>query len=192
MSDLIYKGFPTDEEYQKNVGTWIDVDFPIIIRTTGPNIPTLTTFNGNLTMPQWGVNNFNVCESQEFVHSWKEGSTCYWHLHLTTNGTNVDDRYVRFEVEYGYTAGGNMADWIFPATLDSGDLLIPANTPDKTQMILGLGNFTPSTSKIGDHCLARLRRIAATGTAPTGDPWIPMLQMHILTNSSGSRNMTSK
>jgi hypothetical protein len=143
-------------------------------------------------MPQWSVNNFNVCESQEFVHQWREGSTCYWHLHLTTNGTNVDDRYVRFEVEYGYSAGGNMAPWTFPATLDSGDLLIPANTADKTQMILGLGNFTPANSKIGDHCIARLRRIAATGTAPTGDPWIPMLQMHVLTNSSGSRNMTSK
>jgi hypothetical protein len=171
---------------------WADIDFPIIIRTTGANIPTLTTFNGNLTMPQWAVNDFNMCESQEFIHEWDQGTQCFWHIHLTTSGTNVDDRFVAFELEYGYTAGGSHAPWTFPATISSGDLTIPANTPDKTVIIFPIGNFTPSTSKIGDHALARLRRVASTGTAPTGNPWIPMLQMHVLKDTLGSRMMTSK
>jgi len=30
---------------------WVDVDFPILIRTTGAGIPTLATINGNITAP---------------------------------------------------------------------------------------------------------------------------------------------
>jgi hypothetical protein len=170
---------------------WQDIDFPILIRTTGANIPTLTTLNGNITMPQWAVNDFNVCESQEFVHQWKEESACYWHIHLTTNGLDATNRYVRFEVEYGYVTPSGV--WNFPATIDSGDLLIPANTTDKTMFILSLGNFTPAAgTKIGGHVVARLKRIAATGTAPSNNPWVPMLQMHIECDTLGSKEIATK
>jgi hypothetical protein len=169
---------------------WQDVDFPIIIRTTGANIPTLTTLNGNITMPQWAVNDYNVCESQEFVHQWKEASACYWHLHLTTNGLDATNRYVRFEVEFGYVAPNGA--WTFPSVMDSGDLLIPANTTTKSMFILSLGSFTPAGGKIGGHCVARLKRIAASGAAPSANPWIPMLQMHIECDSLGSNLIDTK
>ena len=61
----------------------------------------------------------------------------------------------------------------------TGDLLIPANTANKTQIIFPLANFTPTGAKIGDHCVCYLKRIASTGAAPTNNPWIPMVQMHI-------------
>jgi hypothetical protein len=92
---------------------WMDVDFPIIIRTTGVGIPSLTTFNGRLKMPQWQVNDANEMESQEFIHAWKEGTRAYWHIHLDTNGLDATDRYVRFELEYGYTGLNGL--WVFPA-----------------------------------------------------------------------------
>jgi hypothetical protein len=130
------------------------------------------------------------CESQEFVHEWKEESTCYFHIHLTTNGLDAADRFVRFEIEFEYVTPNGV--WVFPATMDSGDLTIPANTPDKTMIIFSIGNFTPAGTHIGGHCIARLKRIAATGTAPTSNPWIPMLQMHIQCDSLGSRSIASK
>jgi len=169
---------------------WLDIDFPILIRTTGVGIPTLETLNGNITMPRWQENDFNVCESQEFIHAWKEGSECHWHIHLITNGLDASDRYVRFEIEYGYVATGSA--YVFPATIDSGELLIPASTTDRTQFIFSIGSFTPTGVKVGGHCVARLRRIAATGTAPTGDPFCPMLQLHIECDSMGSREVSSK
>jgi hypothetical protein len=171
---------------------WADIDFPIIIRLTGAGIPSLTAVNGNLTMPQWEVNDLNMCESQELIHEWKEGSACYWHLHLTTAAEDATDRYVKFELEYGYSVGGNMGPWTFPAVVTTDDILIPANTPAKTQMIVSLAHFTPSDSKIGDHVLARLKRVAATGTAPSADPWIPMLQLHVEKDTLGSRAITQK
>jgi hypothetical protein len=191
-----FSDFRSIKEFEKfvgwtndNIDSWVDVDFPIIIRTIGGNIPALTTLNGNITMPQWQVNDLNVCESQELIHGWKEGSAVYWHLHLTTNGINATDRYVRFEVEYGYS--DVMGVWVFPATLTTADLLIPANTPSKTMMIMSLGSFTPPI-KIGGHVVARLRRIAAVGAAPTANPWIPMLQLHIQLDTLGSRTIGAK
>jgi hypothetical protein len=181
----------TDKTIVLDETVWADIDFPILIRTTGTGIPTLTAINGNITMPEWAVNDYNVCESEEFIHEWKEGSPCYWHIHLTTNGSDVDDRYVRFELEYGYN-DGNGTTWTFPSTVDSGDLLIPAGTADKTMLILSIGNFTPTNAKIAGHIVARLKRIASSGTAPTNNPWIPMLQMHIEKDTMGSRQMTSK
>lgn len=187
-----YSEFEADGTYvaKGNAATWVDIDFPIIIRTTGTNVPTITAINGNLTMPQWAVNDFAMSESQEFIHKWKEGSTCYWHLHLNTNGTDTTDRYVRFSIEYGYTDGNSL--WTFPAVFTTPDILIPANTPSKTQIIMPITNFTPTGSRIGGHVVARLTRVASTGLAPTNNPWIPMLQMHVLCDTNGSRNMTTK
>jgi len=191
-----FSDFRSIKEFEKfvgwtndNIDSWTDIDFPIIIRTTGPNIPTLQTLNGNITMPQWAVNAFNVCESQEFVHGWKEGTAVFWHLHLTTNGVDATDRFVRFTVEYGYV--DVMGQWVFPAVLNSGDILIPANTPTRTMMIMPLGSFTPPI-KIGGHSVARLVRVASVGAAPTNNPWIPMLQQHIQLDTIGSRTIGAK
>jgi hypothetical protein len=191
-----FKDFKSIKEFEKfvgwtndNIDSWVDIDFPIIVRFIALNIPTLVAINGTLTMPQWQVNDFNVCESQEMIHGWKEGTEVFWHLHLTTNGLDATNRYVRFEVEYGYADA--MGIWVFPVTLTTADILIPANTPSKTMMIMPLGSFTPAI-KIGGHVVARLRRIAAVGAAPTSNPWIPMLQLHIQLDTLGSRTIGAK
>ncbi len=188
------KGFRS--EYHKstrdtgNEVVWVDIDSPIIIRTAGPNIPVLTAINGNLLMPIWQVGDFSMCESQEFIHQWQEGSPVFWHVHMTTNGTDTTDRYIRLRLEFGYSTPNGV--WVFPALMDSGDILIPANTPAKTMSIASIGSFTPTGVKIGGHVVARLERIAATGTAPTANVFIPMLQLHVACDSDGSRLISSK
>lgn len=169
---------------------WVDIDFPIIVRTVAAGLPALTTVQDNLTMPQWEVNDFNMCESQELVHGWVEGSEVYWHLHLVTSGTDGTDRYVKFEVQYAWANIGSALS--STTTLTTADLLIPANTPDKTMLIMSLGSFVPTNGRIGGHVLARLKRVAASGTAPSNDPWIPMLQLHIQVNTMGSAGIGTK
>jgi hypothetical protein len=170
--------------------TWVDVDFPIIIRTTGANIPTLATLKGNITVPQWQVNDFNVCEGQELIHSWLEGSTIYWHVHIITNGLDATDRYIRFEIEWVFAD----INGVLSATITdtSVDLLIPANTTDRTHLIFNISNRLMTGSKIGTHVYPRLRRVAAVGAAPTADPFCSMLQIHIECDTTGSRQITSK
>jgi hypothetical protein len=169
---------------------WVDIDFPIIIRTTGTNIPTLATLQGNITAPQWQVNDFNVCEGQELVHGWSEGSRVYFHIHMITGGTNVDDRYVNWEVEYTWA---NIGDAVPTTTVvTSGDYKIEANTPALTHRIVSIANWVPTGGKIGAHVYARLKRIAAAGTAPTANPFCTMLQLHIECNTLGSTAISTK
>lgn len=169
---------------------WLDIDFPIIIRTTGANIPTLETLQDNITAPQWQVNDYNVSEGQELIHGWREGTSVYWHAHMITNGLEATAKYVKFEVEWFWlNVNGQISDTI---TTTSADVEIPANTPDKTMRIVSIGNTELTTGRVGGHIFARLKRVAAAGAAPANNPWCTMLQAHILVDTLGSRSIQTK
>lgn len=70
--------------------------------------------------------------------------------------------------------------------------MIPANTPDRTHRIVPIGVVPLPTGKIGAQIYPRLSRVAATGTAPTNDPFITMLQVHIECDTPGSRETAAK
>lgn len=186
-----YAEFESDGtlKFTGDATVWKDIDFPIIIRTTGANIPTLVTLQGNVTAPQWAVNDYNVCEGQEFIHEWKEASLVHWHLHMITNGVDVTDRFVKWEVEYFWV---NINGQLSSTSTDTYEVTIPANTPTKTMLIVPISTFTPTGGRIGGHVFARLRRIASVGTAPTSNPWCTMLQLHIECDTLGSRLIATK
>jgi len=171
-------------------GYWVDIDFPIIIRTTGANRPVLETLTGNITVPQWAVDDFAVIEGQEIIHGYKEGSPIQWHVHMITNGTDATDRFVKWEIEWTWVnAFGVLATAI---TTTSDELLIPADTPDRTMLVREIAVVSLPALEIGSHIFARLKRVASTGTAPAQNPFLTMLQLHVLCDSIGSVNMTNK
>jgi hypothetical protein len=177
------------DETKATVG-WVDVDFPIIIRTTGGARPILAEVVTDITAPQWAVGNWVQLEDQEIVHAYKEGSDWVWHVHLITNGTNVNDRYVRFEVKWIWANANDQFSEVITST--SEDMLIPANTPDRTHLIRNIKTHEMPTAKIGAHVLSRLERVAADGTAPTGNPFCSLLQIHVECDTLGSSQITSK
>jgi hypothetical protein len=191
-----YSEFESDGTLKFNgeATVWQDIDFPIIIRSTGTNIPSLATLQGNITAPRWQVNDFNVCEDQEIPHGWKEGSAIQWHIHVITGGTDTTNRYLKFEIEWCYAVAHQVLSGSGANTITtSSDLLIPANTPAKTQLPFGIGSPIALTGvTIGSQIYARLKRIAATGTAPTADPFVTMLQIHAEFDTVGSRQITTK
>lgn len=194
----------TEKTIRLEEPVWKDIDFPIVIRTTGTNIPVYGTVLGNLTMPVWQVNDFNVCEIQEIVHEWEEGSSIYWHIHMLTAVQDATDRYVNWEVEFNYaniyvpSAGGAYSsDMSWQGTntvVTSGNMLIPANTPIRTNIIIPINTWAYTAGKIGAHVKTRLRRIAVTGgvAQPSVDPFCEMLQMHVLCDTLGSRKIGAK
>lgn len=169
---------------------WMDLNFPIVIRTTGANIPTMEPFIGNILAPQWQPNDYVNCEGQEMPHNWKEGSVLYWHVHLYTNGQEAVDKFLAFEVELAIAAVNGVLTELTKVV--SGDLTIPADTPTKTMKLLSLGTTNLASYTIGSQIYARLKRVTATGTAPAANPWIPQLQAHIELDGLGSREITAK
>lgn len=182
-----------EDSFLKLQGTatvWQDLDFPIVIRATGTGIPSLQPLIGNITAPQWQVGDYNVCEGQELVHLWKEGSRIYWHCHLITNGVEETDTFVKFEVEAAVAKFSSPLAALTKIT--SAEIKIPANTPDKTHLLVVIGTSDLTGYTIGSQLYARLQRIAATGAAPANDPWVTMLQAHLEIDSLGSREIASK
>lgn len=169
---------------------WMDLDFPLIVRTTGPGTPALEVMVGNVTAPRWAVNDFLVCEGQELSHNWHEGSTLYWHLHLVTSGQEAVATFVAFEIELVIASIDNQATPL--ATLTSGDVEIAANTPDLTMRLIPIGQTDLAGYTIGAHIYARLKRVASAGAAPSADPWVTMLQAHFEIDGLGSREMATK
>lgn len=178
--------------FNGNATYWDDIDFPIVVRTAGVNIPSIATTQGNLTSPQWSVNDYAVCEKSEIPHGAKLGATTYqWHIHIETGGTNVDNRYIAFEIEW--TWANKDGQFVTPATLSSGDLLIPANTPANTHLVFNIGSaFGLTGQTLGAHVKPRLKRVASVGTAPTANPFCEMIQIHYESDQIGSRTITGK
>jgi len=168
---------------------WVDIDYPLITRTTGTNRPTLSTFNTNFEMLQWAVNDTLPAENQEMIHGWRQGTEVFWHLHMVTGGTNVDNRFVKWKIDYCYANIGSAYNGI--QTVQA-EILIPANTPVNTNIISSIGSFTDPTLRIGAHVKAKVTRIAATGTAPTAAPFLDMCQLHVECDSVGSGTIDHK
>jgi hypothetical protein len=169
--------------------TWTDLDFPIVIRTTGPNIPTLATVFGSYTAPQWQVSDVANMEGQEMPHSYKEGSPIYWHLHLITNGLEATAKYVKFQIDWAWASNGTA---ISAPIQTVAEFTIAANTPDRTMYFGTFGAVSIPALKIGSHIWPRLTRIAAAGAAPLADPFATILQIHYQQDTPGSNNIGTK
>lgn len=168
--------------------TYVDIDYPIIIRSTGPNIPSITTLYGGLTAPFWQVNDIAVCEGQELVHSWEEGSAGSVHMHIYTGALSAVNTYINIELEIGVTSFNE----VFTTTVvQSGDLLIPANTPARTHKIFHLYDLDLTGKTIASHVKMSIKRIASSGTA-ANDYWCEMMQIHVIQDTTGSKSLTTK
>lgn len=186
---MTYQEAVTTKRVEGSDFVYVDIDFPIIIRTTGAWIPSLTTLQWNLTAPSWAVNDFNMCEAQELIHGWKEWSQINWHVHMVTNGLEAVDKFVKREIEYSRVN----INWVLQSnTTTSTEFTIPANTPDKTMLIQSITSFTPTGWKIGWHLYARLKRIVSSWTAPVWNPRCSMLQCHVQVDTIWSKSIGTK
>ena len=89
------------------------------------------------------------------------------------------------------SSGGQTA---FPAaTTLSAETLIPASTPDKTNIYTSVLTFTPSGGLVGLNILMSLKRIASViNPSPSSDPWVFMVGIHEQENTLGSRQIGTK
>lgn len=199
-SSTSYSGFEADGTlvFNGNATYWVDLNFPIIIRTTGAGIPTLTAIDagGVITAPFWQVNDTNQCEGEELPHSWKLGTDGMWHIHMLSGKSAgyTTDRYVRFKVEWIIANANNVVSAV--KTTTSADLKIPAYTPDDTHLLFNIGTASLTGFGLATHIWPKLTRIATSNVVtyppPTNDVFCTMLQMHIECDTVGSRQITTK
>lgn len=175
--------------------TWDDLPPNPIIRSrsAAANNPTLSTFEGAIQSYTFAVNDY-VMDNMEILHSYKEGTNLYIHIHWANQGNNTDNRYVQWQFEYTIANGSanGASQFGTPAPLNSGDLLIPANHPTRSHFISPIGQIPGSLLKIGAVIIYNIRRIVASGTAPTNNPYALQVAAHIQQDTQGSRQLFIK
>lgn len=133
--------------------------------------------------------------SYEILHETKNGSVLDIHLHGATQGTDNAVRYAKYRCSYTI-ANLNFAlnnepstEQQFTATSSGvleAELTIPANTPAGTHFYLDLGMINLDWVKFGAMFVYTFKRIAASSTAPTNDPYCFNLGVHVQQDKDGS------
>jgi hypothetical protein len=176
---LVYYGAATQFE---------DIGFPLIVKTTGVGRPTYATYSGTLESLRWAINDVAQAVDNEIPHAHKNSSAMTWHVHFYTAVQDASNRYLKWEIAY---TGSNYNVASPAETVISAEIMIPANTPALTHYILDIGQYNPVDNP-GFHIKARLKRIAASGTAPSVNPFCELMQLHFEKDSGGSRKITTK
>lgn len=156
------------------------------------NYPDWTPFTTNLSAYAFKVDDKIDLATIELLHDSEENQTVYTHIHWATNGTNIDNRYVKFRIYYTFAKDGT----VFPDDqyIESDNILIPANTAHRTSFMSNIGIISLLGFGIGTQIKTGIRRVAATtGTAPTSAPFVGQVGIHRrIDTPSGSRTITTK
>ncbi len=192
-----FSEFEPDGTYVMNGAATVFNDLVLPLssaRVPAANAPTWSGFIGNLNAYTYGLNDFQEF-STELAHSYKSGATIEFHVHGAVNGSDVDERIIKIEIEYTIAdtpAESGFGD-VYPATTTiNAELTIPAATTDLTVFSVDIGDDTSGSFVQGAIIKGRIRRIASTGTEPTADPFLTEVGIHIESDTIGTRTSTSK
>jgi len=177
--------------------TWNDWNASISsAKVPAASAPAWNALVGNLYAFQFAVNDYIYMEAQEFLHDWKEGTNVQIHLHWVTGGLNdATVRGVKWEVEYSVcnpVEGAFGATAFTTTTTVSSEASIPAAQPDRTHRITSIAMIPGTNLRIGAQIVMRLRRIAATATAPAANPFGISFGLHYESDTPGSRSIATK
>lgn len=167
-----------------------DIFMPLAgAKVPASNAPTWATYSANLNSYTFGLNDFSDLNAVELNHGYKEETDIEAHVHIITNGSDVDDRTVKFTLYFDW--GNATAEMDGELSL-TGEITIPASTPTKTHYYVELGTTTGTGKLLGSLFKSRVKRIASTGTEPSSDPFVEMVGVHIQKNTIGSRQENIK
>lgn len=153
------------------------------------NTPTWATFTTNTSAYTFDVNDYIDINPSEMLHNWKEGSDIELHLHWATNGTDANERAVKWQI---YFSWGDMNEAFSAEQTASVETIIAATDADLTHKYSSFGSFSGTGFKIGSIGTLRLKRITSTGTAPSNDPFGLMVGVHYEIDTIGSRSQLTK
>lgn len=187
-----YSQFEADGTYKMAGSATVFRDWNtsvISAKVPAVNDPEWAAFSGNIYAYQFAVNDYVNLNSIEFNHEWKEGSTVELHAHWGVKTSNVDERRVKWEIEYSW---GNMGGTFITPVVITGEGTIAAGEATPYHHYTSIGTLDMTGGSIGAALVWRIRRIASSGTAPTTDPFLLQVGVHYEMDTLGSRQRATK
>jgi hypothetical protein len=169
---------------------WNDIQFSLATaRVPASNAPTWATFGVNTNKYTFGVNDYVDLEGAEVYHSYAHGTNLHFHVHFYNNGLDAGDRTVKYQIDYGITAPNG----VYSESTISLQLTIPDSSADKTHFNFDIAEVDGTSFVHGSDITMRFTRIVEdSGTAPSGDPFVSMVGIHIEEDTVGSREELTK
>jgi hypothetical protein len=134
--------------------------------------------------------NDSASGEEEILHGFVENDSSDLHMHYETGSMDNTTRYLRFEAFIGYKKPG---DSLFTVShRDTLEDTIPANTGKLWYRVRSFGLHATPGITIGSMYCLKVRRITATGTAPSAGPFIMNINIHRRIDSDGSRGVYTK
>jgi len=163
-------------------------------RVSQANFPNWETMLSPFYAYTFAINDYIQLAAQEFPHSWEEGTEAEVHVHAITNGLDTTDRYVKHQVSLTWANAYSESDHSVydTVTVLETEITIPANTADRTHFVRSIGTLPMTGGKVGAYIGIVYKRISADGAAPTEDPFIIAVGLHIKKNTNGSIGLTGK
>jgi len=186
-------GFPV---MRGDTVAWEDIYFPMTTgKIPGASFPAWVIFRNPISAYTFDIADSIDLAAQEISHKYKEGTTLYFHVHWATNGVDVVDTAVNFQIYYSIANAtydlSAATTYQFPAAaaLTTGDITIPANLATHTNAWSGAGAVSGVNLLMGGTVTVWFSRIAVVGALPdpTADPFVNMVGLHIEMDTIGSR-----
>lgn len=163
----------------------------VIAARGGVTAPTLATFVSDIEQFTFDATNDFIIGAAELVPGYKEGSDLSVHVHWCTNGSEVGDTNVNFQMKYSVLIPNSAAG--AQQTISSGNITITGGTADRYYRVSNIGTISGTGLVIGSYITFRFERIAATsGSAPAADPFVIAVGFHALMDSNGSTGLFTK
>ena len=169
-----------------NPVVWNDINMSMVTaKVPAANFPTWTAFTANLNSYTFAIDDYVDMSTAEILHDYKEGTNLGMHIHLVTNGLNdATARKVKYIIYYSW---GDMDEAMSAEASLTAEQDIIANLPDKTHLLLDMGDIAGGTYKINSLLKFRVKRVAGTGTEPANDPFVEQIGIHYQIDTVGSR-----
>ena len=193
LTNASLKGTTNIEKLVLSTPVYCDVNFAVAAaKLPASNTPSWVAFTANTNAYTFAVNDYADLGTIELPHNYKEGTNIELHAHLVSNGVDTNARGAKYQVFFTYGISDSGTYQFTAESSISAEITIAANTPDKSALYLGIGTINGSTLKIGTQIKTRIKRITATGAAPTSAPFLGQVGIHYQLDSLGSTTMQSK
>lgn len=165
-----------------------DVNLSIVKATGTAGAPDWSSTGLGFNLNQYAIDDSTQGDN-EIYHNFKIADSIERHLHYFTGGTDGATRYLKFRYRMWLFNNNDSTTYYFSNDVED---TIPANTKKMTQRIITFGKDAIPLQGIGARCVVIIRRITASSTAPTLDPFIAAAGMHMRVDMLGSRNIYTK
>ncbi|MFA4834860.1 MAG: hypothetical protein WC749_02145 [Dehalococcoidia bacterium] len=169
---------------------------PILSARLGATPPTLATFVTPTEQYTFDATNDYVIGATEITHKYKEGTDISAHIHWATNGVDVGDTGVKWQLDYTVANADEAAAFTSAFGVTAAltiDTLIPGGTADRSHILSVFSPVITGTSlKIGAYIVWKLSRIASATAAPASDPFGLAVGFHAQMDTIGSRTVSTK